>query len=164
MLRTLRLVFILLPIIIFVACSGSSSSGAGGVGRGDSCQIRDSSRLNGYGSLADVREAICETSAGFLAPDVASMFVFVRDSSMQQSSSNIALRYEVVCPDKGDCNYRRPNVTWINRYSLRITLGTLGDIYCVQRTNIDRINISYSKIALRNPPQDAFTSLKDLCQ
>lgn len=138
------------------------SSGADAVGQGDSCQISDSSRANGDREVAEVRESICETSAVYLAPDVASIFIFVRDRSERKDPSNVVMRYEVVCRD-GDCA-KPPKVRWPSRSSLLITLTTFGDIYCLQRTTIGHVSISYSKTPLREPPQDAFTDLEGLCQ
>jgi hypothetical protein len=119
---------------------------------------------NGHRDVAEVRRAICETSADFLAPDVASIFVFVHDRSVPKSPSNVVMRHEVVCPDTGDCVIAPANVRWLNDSSLRITLATFGNVYCLQRTAIGSISIKYSKTPLRYPPQDAFTSVEELCQ
>jgi hypothetical protein len=162
---TSRLAFTLVPIIVLAGCATSSlSSGAEDIGRGGSCQIRDSIQTNGDHEIAEVREATCETSAGFLAPDVASMFVSVRERSVPRNPSNIVLRYEVVCPDAGGCDIAPPMVKWLNRSSLQITPAIFGDIYCVQRTTIDRFTLLYSKTPLRDPPQRAFTNLQGLCE
>jgi hypothetical protein len=161
-----RTVAIVAPMMILMGCPSCSGShsGADSIGRGDSCQIHDSALTNGAREVAQVREAVCETSAGFLGPDVASIFVFVHEQSVPKDPSNVVMRYEVVCPDTGDCNFPRLKVKWLSRSSLLITLLTFGDVYCLKRATIDNISIGYSKTPLRDPPQDAFTSTEFLCQ
>lgn len=157
-----RLLLVFIPLITVAGCG--ASSGADSIGRGDSCQISDSRRPNGRNEVAEVRESTCETSAEFLAPNVTSMFVFVHDRSAPKDANNVVLRYEVVCPDTGNCAYAPPRIQWLAPSSLHISPATYGDIYCVQRTAIDGISIKYSEAPLRNPPQNAFTSLDGLCR
>jgi hypothetical protein len=159
----------LVPIVMLAGCYSGTEPGVDAVGNPsaparDPCGIRDSTHTNGDREVAEVREVICETNSGFLAPSVASIFVFVRARSAPRDPSNIAMRYEVVCPDTGSSCDTPPKVRWLNRSSLLITLTTFGDVYCVQRTSVDNISIRYSKTPLREPPQDAFTTVEDLCQ
>lgn len=162
-----RLVSAAMFTVMLTDCGLSSSepnAGADSVGRGRSCQIHESSRTNTAGEVAEVRESVCETDAEFLAPDVASIFIFVHRRSVGKAPGNVAMRYEVVCPDTGDCIFPLPQVTWLNRSSLLIALRALGDAYCIKRTTIDNISIVYPETPLREPPQDAFTTAQRLCE
>ena len=84
---------------------------------------------------------------------------------MPKGPSNVVMRYEVVCPDTGNCdNIRPPEVRWLNPYSVLVKLTKFGDVYCSKQTAIDNVNISYSETPLRESLQDAFMAPQALCQ
>ncbi len=132
------------------------------IGRATGCEARDSSDSNGGAEVADVREVYCETDAGLLAPEVASVFVFVHKRELPKSADNVVMRYEVVC-ESGHCNVTPPSVRWLNSSSLQISVPSFADAYCLERSAIDNVSVTYSKALLRNPPQDAFVSAQPLC-
>lgn len=118
-----------------------------GHGRYGQCDTHDSERFNGVNEIAQVRESVCSGPAGYLAPSIASFYVFVHPMHVATSPGNVVLQYDIEYPDSGP-SLRPPTAEWLSQSLLRISIprdaGPRDPVIWIRRSAINLVKIVYS--------------------